>query len=125
MRLRSWRAPRDGEGRATSLLLDRQAFLAEIDLQALRLFAVLIQIVAQHGGDDHERPDDEIEDIVAAHGGSVCLWRWAKLGHRDVRTLSLYRTSRPSSPRIRVPELSLVACLTLGGRAGRTPGRIS
>src|SRR5712671_1344293 len=59
-----------------SLLLDRNASLAEIDLEALRLFPVLIQIIAEHRGDDDQRPDDEIEDVVAAHGGSLRWRRW-------------------------------------------------
>src|SRR5712672_1261383 len=80
-----------------SLLLDRNASLAEIDLEALRLFPVLIQIIAEHRRDDHERPDDEIEDIVAAHGGSLRWWRSAPR-RRAVGmsvALPLYRTSRP------------------------------
>src|SRR4030081_747123 len=74
----SFMAGSSGWGRACSLLLDRQAFLAEIDLQALQLFAVPLYIITDNGGDNDERPDDEIEDIVAAHGGSPRWWRFAR-----------------------------------------------
>jgi hypothetical protein len=30
--------------------------------------AILIELIAQHTDDDHERADDEIEDVGADHG---------------------------------------------------------
>jgi hypothetical protein len=30
--------------------------------------AILIDLVAEHGDDDDERADDEIEDVAADHG---------------------------------------------------------
>lgn len=56
------------------LLIDLDAAGAEIDMDALRLLAVLVEIIAQHGGDHGERADQEIEHVaVGRHWGSVGL----------------------------------------------------
>jgi hypothetical protein len=46
-------------------LLDQQALGADVDTHALGLLAVLIEFVAQDGDDDHQRADDEVDDIAA------------------------------------------------------------
>ena len=49
-------------------LLDRQTFRADVDVDALgRLFAGLIELVTQRSDRDHQRADDEIENILASH----------------------------------------------------------
>jgi len=46
-------------------LLDRKATRAEVDVDALGLLFVLIELIAQHGDHHDERADDEVEDIAA------------------------------------------------------------
>ena len=48
-------------------LLDREAVGAEIDTH-LGLLAILIKLMAHHDDNDHERADDEVDDIAATHG---------------------------------------------------------
>jgi hypothetical protein len=49
------------------LLLDRDAGRADVELDAFRLLAVLIELIAEHGDHDHQRADNEIEEVVAGH----------------------------------------------------------
>jgi hypothetical protein len=46
-------------------LLDRKAARAEVDVDALGLLLVLIELIAQHGDHHDEGADDEIEDVAA------------------------------------------------------------
>jgi hypothetical protein len=46
-------------------LLDRHAVGAEIDAHALELLAVLIELIPQDDDNNHQRADDEIDDIAA------------------------------------------------------------
>jgi hypothetical protein len=50
-----------------SLVLDRETAGPNVDVEPLRLLVFLIKLVAEHGDDDDERSDDEIEDVVARH----------------------------------------------------------
>ena len=49
-------------------LLDRQAVGADIDTHTLGLLAILIELITHHGDNDHQRADDEVDDIAATHG---------------------------------------------------------
>jgi hypothetical protein len=46
-------------------LLDRKAARAEVDVDALGLLLVLIELIAQHGDHHDQRADDEIENVAA------------------------------------------------------------
>jgi hypothetical protein len=46
-------------------LLDRKATRAEVDVDALGLLLVLIELIAQHGDHHDEGADDEVEDVAA------------------------------------------------------------
>jgi hypothetical protein len=49
-------------------LLDRQPLRADVDVLAFgRRLARLIELVAERRDCDHQRADDEVEDIVASH----------------------------------------------------------
>ena len=68
----TWLNIRTSERRNTTFgalfLLDRQPLWADVDVDALgRLLVGLIEFVTEHGDRNHERADDEIEDIVASH----------------------------------------------------------
>jgi hypothetical protein len=45
-------------------LLDRKATRAEVDVDALGLLLVLIELIAEHGDHHDQRPDDEIENVA-------------------------------------------------------------
>ena len=68
----TWLNIRTSERRNTTFgalfLLDRQPLWADVDVDALgRLLVGLIEFVTEHGNRNHERADDEVEDIVASH----------------------------------------------------------
>src|SRR4051812_45488109 len=52
---------------APLFLLDRNAAGAEIDVYALGLLAVLVELIAQHRDHHDERADGEIKQIAACH----------------------------------------------------------
>ena len=60
---------RDDESKImqSSLVLNLHPVGADIDLQALRLPVVLIDLVAKDGDRDHERADDCVEDVAIVH----------------------------------------------------------
>ena len=41
--------------------------VAEVDMHALSLMAVLVELIAQHGHRNRKRADDEIKDVGASH----------------------------------------------------------
>jgi hypothetical protein len=49
--------------------LDRQPAWPDIDVHALRLVAVLIKLITQHGDGDRQRADYKIKHVAASHGG--------------------------------------------------------
>ena len=51
-------------GNAALLLLDGNAGFADIDLNTGGLLPLLVELIANHHGDDGERADDEIENIA-------------------------------------------------------------
>ena len=62
------------------LLLDRQALGADIDAHALGLLAVLIELIAQDGDNNHQRADDEKDDVAAIQNCApiaACITRGA------------------------------------------------
>jgi hypothetical protein len=48
--------------------LDRQATRPDVDVDALWLLVILIELVAQHGDSDRKRAENEIKYVVAGHG---------------------------------------------------------
>jgi hypothetical protein len=50
------------------LLFNRDAGGADVELDAFRLLAVLIELIAEHSDHDDERADEEIEEVAAGHG---------------------------------------------------------
>jgi hypothetical protein len=53
---------------ARSFALDGQPAGTDIDMQALGLVAVLIELIAQDRDRDHQSADNQIEEIAASHG---------------------------------------------------------
>jgi hypothetical protein len=53
---------------AELFFIDRQAVGANINMQALRLLAILIELITHHRDDDDERADDEVHNVAATHG---------------------------------------------------------
>ena len=53
---------------AALFFIDRQAVGAHVDMQALRLLAILIELITHHDDDDDECADDEVKNVPATHG---------------------------------------------------------
>ena len=49
---------------ALLLLLNRNPARPDVDLRALRLLAVLIELIAEHRDHDDERADDEKDNVA-------------------------------------------------------------
>jgi hypothetical protein len=49
-------------------LLDRDALLADVDVDAAPLLALVIELVAEHGDGHGQRAEDQEENSVAGHG---------------------------------------------------------
>ena len=54
-----------------SLAVNRYAIRPDVDMDAGRRVSVLIKLIAEHADDDDQRPDDQIEEIIADHGPPV------------------------------------------------------
>jgi hypothetical protein len=54
-------------GIAELLLLDGNAALADVDLDACSLVPFLVELIAQDHGGDGERADDEVENVAIHH----------------------------------------------------------
>ena len=48
--------------------MNRKAVWTEVDMHALRLMAVLVELIAQHDHRDRKRADDEIKNVGASQG---------------------------------------------------------
>ena len=51
-----------------SFLLDRDALLADVDVDAAPLLALVIELIAEHDDGDCEGAEDQEENSVAGHG---------------------------------------------------------
>ena len=47
--------------------VNRKTVRAEVDMHALWLMAVLVELIAHHDDRDRKRADDEIKDVGASH----------------------------------------------------------
>jgi hypothetical protein len=65
--------------------LDRQATRADVDMDALGLVAVLIELIAQHGDGNRKCADDKIEYVAAGHGGLPLRRDWGMLAAASIR----------------------------------------
>src|SRR6266568_3286113 len=54
-------------GLRASLLLDRDSLLADIDVDAGGLLALLLELIAEHDDGDDQRAEDQEQDAVASH----------------------------------------------------------
>ena len=52
---------------APLLLFDRHPARADVNMHALGLLSILVELIAEHGGHDHERTDDEVCDVATIH----------------------------------------------------------
>jgi hypothetical protein len=52
------------EVNAELLFIDGQAVRANVDMQALRLLAIVTELITHHDHNDDERADDEIENVA-------------------------------------------------------------
>ena len=48
--------------------MNREPARSDINMQALGRVAILIELVAEHGDDDHQRADDKVENIGTVQG---------------------------------------------------------
>ena len=51
-------------GNAALLLFDGNAVFADIDLNSGGLLPLLVELIANHHGDDGENADDEVENVT-------------------------------------------------------------
>src|ERR1051326_2253885 len=54
-------------GYGTLFLLDRDALLADVDVDAAGLLALLLELIAEHDDGDDQRAEDQVEDAIAGH----------------------------------------------------------
>lgn len=54
-----------------SLAVNRYAIRPDVDMDAGRRVPVLIKLIAKHADDDDQRPNHQIEEIIADHGPPV------------------------------------------------------
>src|SRR6266702_5487759 len=49
-------------------LLERDTLLADVDVDAGRLLALLLELIAEHDDGDDQRAEDQEQNAVAGHG---------------------------------------------------------
>jgi hypothetical protein len=52
---------------AELFFIDRETFWANVDVQALRPLAILIELITHHDHNDDESADDEVNSVAATH----------------------------------------------------------